>query len=587
MRRAFSFILMIVFSGCGYLSNDPYWTRGEVRGQIVADSGPLAGAQVLIVGEDEHVAITDDNGSFAIGGLSGYHKTLSVIWGQSLGIQEEFDLTGQEIIDLGTLNLVAVGMVAGKVDVDSPERVEVVVKGTPIVTHPDSAGLYKIALPEGEWDVELRATGYVGQEIDGQKIVSGEVKQIDSITLSVDPNHSCDESEAIVDSYTQGGAGAVDALFIVDNSRSMVGEQKALADSFSDFVAVLEEGAVNYHIGVITTGMESEDCKACPPDDEHFFSCINETGESGRFQDRLGHNQGTDDEPQFDFVSDPTCRQVTEENLDCFYDRTWDKGTVLVGTNGCGYERGLAAMQMALGGLSASYNSGFLRPWARLAVIVVSDEEDCGEVGDVTEGITGIRGSICYYAAKGIDPQGNISDPQYGRPYSLTSIEHYRSFLESLKPVPLLATFSAIVGVSDPSDPSSTEIHYTLDDESGRWQVSTACSVPGCSGEYCQALPGTRYIKLAQATGGSIESICQENYSQPLLNVVGASVGYTNRFHLSRKPISQDTLKVSINGKEQKTGFGYDEQRRDVVFEHGHVPPPYSLVTIEYEAACQ
>ncbi len=65
----------------------------------------------------------------------------------------------------------------------------------------------------------------------------------------------------------------------------------------------------------------------------------------------------------------------------------WDSATlvtdfetnVLVGTNGAGREQPFAAMELALSEQVAAgrQNAGFLRPGAKLAVIFLSDEDDC------------------------------------------------------------------------------------------------------------------------------------------------------------------------------------------------------------------
>ncbi|HUU01667.1 MAG TPA: hypothetical protein VM425_09520 [Myxococcota bacterium] len=584
MKHLSVIAVILLAAGCGYLSNEPYWTgEGLVHGNVLAAGQPLEGAQVFVIGEAERMTTTGADGSFEMVASAGTGKTLAVIWGASLGLQHEFNLAGEGDLDLGDIEPETIGSLGGVVALDVPGRVEVSVSGTPIVTHPDESGSFHVALPAGKWDLVLQATGFIDQSIENLRVRSGESKQVETISMPVDPDHVCLGSESRSERFSQGGGGAVDALFIVDNSGSMVGEQQALAHSFNAFTAALNEAVVDYHIAVVTTGMESPGCPVCAG--VVSSSCMNETGENGRFQDRLGHNQGTIDSPDFIFTSDPTCREVTDANLDCFYDQALDRGTVLVGVNGCGYERGLASMRKALGELSASYNAGFLREWARLAVVVVSDEDDCGEVGDVTEGLPAIGGNACYFAAKGADGEGATVDPE-GKPYALTPVDEYASFLQGLKPVASLVSFSAMVGVRDLADPLSTSIEYFWDDVRQTWDIVPACVTPGCIGSFCSSKPGTRYIKLAQKLSGTIETICQADFSQPMLKVIGASVGYQRKFHLSGDPISADTVKVSINGTALETGFVFEPAAREVVFDQGKAPAPYALVKIDYQAAC-
>jgi hypothetical protein len=188
-------------------------------------------------------------------------------------------------------------------------------------------------------------------------------------------------------SQTIAVSSAADILFVVDNSGSMAGEQQQLGESFRAFTDVLDEKfGGDYHIGVITTGMESEACPKCRdigiPNPR---SCINDSGENGRLQEDKGYKAQEGDPPTFEFISDPTCRVVTSDNKLCFYDPSQNsgQGIALVGVSGCGYERGLAPLKFALDTLTGNYNANFIRKDATLAVVIISDEDDCGEVGDI------------------------------------------------------------------------------------------------------------------------------------------------------------------------------------------------------------
>jgi len=352
---------------------------------------------------------------------------------------------------------------------------------------------------------------------------------------------------------------SVDVVFVVDNSGSMAGEQEQLGRSFQAFAQVLESKfGDTFHVAVITVGMESQACPAC--DAIITKSCTNETGENGRFQDRKGHITWTAGTPVFDFVEDDNCRVITNSNSDCFYDIAQERGTALVGVNGCGYERGLAPLRYALDSLKGNYNAGFLRDEATLAVIVISDEDDCGEVGDVYE-LTTDGGNICYFAAKGVGPKpGNPTytpmtyhpdDPDQ-RPYQLTPVKEYYDFLvnEVKGGRKGMVKFAAIVGVTDPANPSATTIEYTWDGVR-RWEVNDACTTPGCTGDYCFAEPGTRYIKLAQMFGenGFVASICQNDFTNTM-EKLGICVHCPETYKLVTTPQDPALMVVAINGQE-------------------------------------
>jgi len=370
---------------------------------------------------------------------------------------------------------------------------------------------------------------------------------------SEDPEQLCIEGTCydVLSQATSYISNSIDILFVVDNSGSMAGEQDQLGKSFSAFATALEERFEDYHIAVVTTGKKSGACPAC--DASIVKNCVNETGEHGRFQDRLGHITWDVDNANFDFTSDPTCRVVTKNNKECFYNIAQERGIALVGTQGCGYERGLAAMKRALSKeLLGTYNDGFLRDGAMLAVVVISDEDDCGEVGEVYE-LTPDGGNICYFAAKGVGPEGETVHPDdpNEKPYELTSVEEYRDFLVKLKgDRPGMVKFTAITGVKDINDLSTTTIEYEMGAHN-RWEIITACTAPGCTGAYCFAEPGTRYIEMAQAFGlginGQVDTICQDEFSYTMECTAGF-MACQEKFPMSKPlPASNDSSIVVNN----------------------------------------
>jgi len=356
----------------------------------------------------------------------------------------------------------------------------------------------------------------------------------------------------------------VDILFVIDNSGSMAGEQRQLAESFGSFVDALDVKIPHgYRIALVTTGMKSragdgvgEDDLGCPACDRFngvSRSCVNETGETGLLQSRLGANTGSADDPTFDFSDpEPGCRVITAENKTCFFDCATQRGVVMVGTNGCGYERGLSAMKRAL----SSHAKGFLRKEATLAVILVSDEDDCGEPGDVTENLAA-GGDICYYAAKGIDPSGNVDYVVEGkgrRPYRLTPVREYFDFLMELKDYRRdMIKFAAIVGVQDPGNPAATTAEAIAFRQQGAaWEIEPACATAGCAGQYCSASPGTRYVELAGMFGlgdnGFVATICQTQFTDTLLKIAEI-IPCPREFALS-EPLRDPALaSILINGE--------------------------------------
>jgi hypothetical protein len=189
--------------------------------------------------------------------------------------------------------------------------------------------------------------------------------------------------------------------------------------------------------------------------------------------------------------------------------------------------------------------------------VVISDEEDCGEVGDISEGIQPDQADLCYYAAKGIGPENTTSHPQdpAAKPYDLIGVEDYYDFLLGLKDNREgMVKFAAIVGTSDVQNPSSTTIDYEWDTDRERYRVSNACTTSGCTGDYCYAQPGTRYLELAQMFGlgegehGFIDTICQDDFNETMLKL-SSIVACPERFLLSEKILDPDLAGILINGE--------------------------------------
>jgi hypothetical protein len=585
-KSTFSFLILGLVS-CGYLSNDHFFSDSILRGRLTVEGLPAAGALVFVKDSNYEPGLCDQQGEFEIIAQAGRDKTLVAFWGMSHGIQHTFSLVGGMDISLGEIKLQSAGVIRGTLDIVNPQDAELSIEGVNVFTHPEVNGQFSLVVPPGSWEIEIQAPGYKARQIENIGVSIGDVRKLEDLTLEEDPAYSCQASELRVDRYSQGGGGAIDILLVMDGSGSMVGEQMAVGRSFRSLAEAFRMTGVDFHIAVITNGIESDNCPLCT--DFIANSCINETLENGRFQDRIGKNMGTEYDPDFVFESRSECRVVTKDNLDCLYDAQQEKGTSLVGIQGCGYERGLAAMRMALSPeLIEEYNSGFLRPHARLVVIAFSDEDDCGEVGDVNETLPGIMADVCYYAAKGEDPEGNTVDPE-GKPYQLTPVEDYYDFLLELKGSNhSLVSFGAIVGMQDPSDPMGSTIEYEWREQYNMFRPQAACEIPNCNGidAYCTAQPGTRYIKLADMLGGKVNTICQQDFAGAVLDIAGVSTGVRNTFNLQRTPASVETIDVKVN-QQLSNKWSYRPESQAIQFDPANVPGVYSQVEIEYQALCE
>ena len=230
----------------------------------------------------------------------------------------------------------------------------------------------------------------------------------------------------------------VDILFVIDDSLSMEKEQSELTNHFHQMIAALEsleDGLPNIHLGVISTdlgaGPHGQGCTAigkrgllqsgpripgCTPPDGHFISDV-ELSDGSRERNYSGSLADT---------------------FACI---------AKLGTNGCGFEQPLQAMRLALDG-TLSWNDGFLRDDALLAVIFLGDEDDCSasdiSLFDEDDASIGPAGSFrCF--AHGVTCAG-ASDPGQPGPRAgcvarsdspyLYDVAEFVQFLSSLKTVP-------------------------------------------------------------------------------------------------------------------------------------------------------
>lgn len=166
----------------------------------------------------------------------------------------------------------------------------------------------------------------------------------------------------------------IDILFLIDKSPTMEDEQASLTANFSRFIEVLEglEGGLpNLRLAVI-----SQDLGAGGRELAASFCTGN--GDDGKLltQPRVPNCIP----PSASFIED-----VEVEGQPGVRKRNYDTNQGLAGTFeciaklgpvGCGFEQHLGSLQRALVN-PPDGNKGFLRPDAFLAIIIISDEDDC------------------------------------------------------------------------------------------------------------------------------------------------------------------------------------------------------------------
>lgn len=181
-----------------------------------------------------------------------------------------------------------------------------------------------------------------------------------------------DDDDTTPDSTVQpppGDAGpgcqAIDVLFVIDNSGSMGQEQTNLIANFPGFISVLDQSGLDYRVAVTTTGRD------------YNYTMSTPVGNLPQSQD--GGDNGAMLQPA---ACNMTKRWIEKSDADV-------SGTFSclanVGTGGPSDEMPLSAMRDAFEErMTDGTNMGFHRPNALLAVVFLTDEEDCSYEQPVT-----------------------------------------------------------------------------------------------------------------------------------------------------------------------------------------------------------
>ncbi len=339
---------------------------------------------------------------------------------------------------------------------------------------------------------------------------------IDATSVVVDADLSPDANLLASD-----GDG-VDILFVVDNSGTMTEEQASLVANFNRFVNVLENiegGLPDIHIAVISAdlGAGPFGIQGCQGD-----------GDGGRMQNApVG---GACDSPVGRFIRDEIAADgVTRiKNYSGSLADTFSCIAEL-GTTGCGFEQPLEAMRRALNG-SNPENAGFLRDDAFLAVVIISDEDDCStedvslfdsdpelDVIDSTIGpLTSFRcfefGVVCQPdTPRSAGPRTSCvprTDSQF-----MYDVSSYVDFLKGLKSDPGLVLVAGIIGNPTPVVVGSEDGEPTLD--------------PSCMSAAGEADPGVRLQAFLDGfpSRSTSTTICDDDLSSALVLIADLLAG--------------------------------------------------------------
>jgi hypothetical protein len=314
----------------------------------------------------------------------------------------------------------------------------------------------------------------------------------------------------------------LDVLFMIDNSAQIADKQTVFTSDFPAFVAALDQfpgGRPNLHVGVVDStvdfGSAGLDPAGCPSpnlkDDGRLqnTACIEGcTPPTGRYISDIANPDGT---------RTTNYTGTLDQALACVAE---------VGAGGCGFESQLLAIERALDGTHPE-NAGFLRPDADLAIVILTDEDDCSIVdptllglpADTVGGLSDFRCQpMCAY-----DCDRPITAGSETETYT-NCHPHPGGYLRDLD-----ALYATLAMIKDPSqisvsliagDPESTITTGSLTFGGG---IEDPALFPSCratvNGNPALARPGIRLEAFADrfAPNSSFASVCQADYTQALV----------------------------------------------------------------------
>jgi hypothetical protein len=320
----------------------------------------------------------------------------------------------------------------------------------------------------------------------------------------------------------------LDILFVIDNSGSTRDKQTIFADNYKNFVAALAlfpTGLPNLHLAVVTTSVDVGV--------EGFgAACHPAAGQNGLMQNAALDASAPCPPPTTDrFLSDvarPDGSRLTNY-------QAADLAAALscishVGDAGCGFESPLEAMKRALDG-SHPENAGFLRRGAFLAVVILTDEDDCSAGPAVFREPTSAVGKddlrcaqTAYRCDQRISPSapGKYTNCHVRHDGFLTNPSVYQDFLSGLRGPSGVAvaviggdptTSIAIGPVTLPAVPPAEAVQLDL-------AVQPTCHAT-IKGNDTIGRPALRLAELVTGFGdrGLFRTVCQGDYSGALADI--------------------------------------------------------------------
>jgi hypothetical protein len=395
----------------------------------------------------------------------------------------------------------------------------------------------------------------------------------------------------------------IDILFMVDNSQSMLPLQTKLLLQFPVFMDVLKmlptgdgsgTGLPDVHVAVVSS--DTGPGKYALDDRHCAFG-----GDGGRFQSSPRGTCTTAplaaDQHYLAASMNQGVKNYTGDISQAF------TCIAALGDQGCGFEGQLKSVRWALDPTNVpDTNIGFLRPEAFLAVILITNEDDCSVPDDsdlVDPSQTRMSdpygplwswrcnefGHLCDIGGQLVPPprgpamnniRGCISNETASG--KLTHVADEIAFLKSLKPDPNQIFVAAITG---PSSPYSIEMIRNAMDVEDHPNIVHSCMQN--SGEYGD--PAVRIQQWVEAFGnhGLLQTICANSFAPSLMLIATELSKLLGPQCISGNLVDTDISTPQIEPQCQVTDQYVNDQNKMIssavpsCASNGNQPPCWSL----------
>jgi hypothetical protein len=319
----------------------------------------------------------------------------------------------------------------------------------------------------------------------------------------------------------------IDILWVIDNSGSMETSQQNVIANFNSFIQRFQTLNYDFNMAFISTDayMDATDTNGAYKN----TYCVAFNKKCSVLRDGPGKNATASLHSGIPIITKLTANIPQVFNLNAAQ-----------GIQGYGDERAFQSFKTAL---ENPLNSGFRRPDAYLAIIIVSDEDDFSH-------------NAMTPALESLANNGYLTDSR------IHSVNSYVQFLDTYtKSTATLRNYSVSA--------------ITILDQQCLDELNTT---------FARRM-GTRYIQMADQTGGAKASLCG-NFGQSLSLISDMVLQLTSAFTLDREPIPE-TIRVIVNGvavqQDATNGWTYDPTNLTINFHGSAIPAADAAININFD----